>query len=257
MNQKQTDGYKDRLQQALKTGPRAMSVQKLSDELGENAKYKDLRGKSYGGVRWYYEGRTTNPRVELLMAFADVLKVPGNWLAFGDGSMWAEEAVADEVGRAALGRRWLPDHSKALKRVFGATTPAVVDAVVAHHWRRLDWRSSTTREPWGDADQLLESLAEAMLAPLNALGIDLSSILDIDDRAEYLMGVVPFIASVMERHIMLAEIEAITAERKQQRQEEIEALTLSGSLGVLSARQDEQSGSALTTEQQRQEDTDG
>ena len=220
MGQKRTDGYDDRLKRALREGPRAMSVRKLAAELGGNPKYADLRGKSYGGIRQYYEGHVTNARVELLRAIADVLTVPGDWLAFGDGSMWAEEAVADEVGLDALGRRWSPSRTKALKQAFGAQVPSVVHAVTAHHWRRLDWRSSTTGEPWGDADQLLESLAEAMLAPLNALGIDLSSILDIDDRAEYLMGVVPFIASVMERHIMQAEIEAITRERKQQRQED-------------------------------------
>jgi hypothetical protein len=219
LGQKRTDGYDNRLKRALREGPKAMSVRKLADELEKRPKYADLRGKSYGGIRQYYEGNVTNARVELLRAIADVLTVPGDWLAFGDGSMWAEEAVADEVGRDALGRRWSSSRTKALKRAFGAKVPSVVHAVTAHHWRRLDWRSSTTGEPWGDADQVLESLAEAMLAPLNALGIDLSSILDEEDRAEYLMGVVPFIASVMERHMIRAEIEVITKEQQQRRED--------------------------------------
>lgn len=97
-----TDGYKDRLSQALARGPRPMSVRGLAEVLRE--RYPDLRGTSYGGVRLYTEpgDRPYRPRLELLRAIADVLGVREDWLAFNDGSMTeAEEHLRSSAADAA------------------------------------------------------------------------------------------------------------------------------------------------------------
>jgi hypothetical protein len=81
MREKPTDGYADRISWALSQGPRPMSVRALHKEA--EAAYPHLRGTSYGGIRQYVEGRPVNPRVELLRAFADLLGVRPDWMAFG------------------------------------------------------------------------------------------------------------------------------------------------------------------------------
>lgn len=88
-----TDGYSERLKQALESGPKPMSVRALAAEM-EAGPHKHLRGASYGGIRQYVEGRVTNPRIELLRALADVLDVRAEWLAYGNGPTTAAELEA-------------------------------------------------------------------------------------------------------------------------------------------------------------------
>lgn len=102
MRQKVTDGYSKRLNEALNDGPRPMSVRALAREMGrEDSPYKDLRGTSYGGIRQYVQGDVTHPRIELLRALADVLKVRSDWLAYGQGAMTEEEEKARKAKEEA------------------------------------------------------------------------------------------------------------------------------------------------------------
>jgi transcriptional regulator with XRE-family HTH domain len=90
MSEKRTDGYSDRLRQALREGPNPMSVRRLGEEVLP-ARFPDLRGATYGGVRQYAAGKVKSPRIELLRAIADVLGVRSDWLAFNDGAMLQDE----------------------------------------------------------------------------------------------------------------------------------------------------------------------
>jgi hypothetical protein len=119
MGKKPTDGYDERLRRALESGPRPLSARGLAGELA--AEHPRLnRGKSYGGVRAYIDGRVRNPRMDLLRAIADTLRIRWQWLAYADGPMTeAEGAIAaaegarrqEEAGAAVLGflERELPD----------------------------------------------------------------------------------------------------------------------------------------------------
>lgn len=95
---RRTDGYHLRLGEALREGPKPMSVRGLGRDLSDA--YPDIRGASYGGVRQYAAGRVLNPRMELLRAIADVLAVRWEWLAFDDGEMTdALEKARTEVSQ--------------------------------------------------------------------------------------------------------------------------------------------------------------
>lgn len=104
MTKKPTAGYADRLGQALKYGPRPMSVRRLANELG-GGRFPGVRGTSYGGVRQYAEGKVINPRTELLRAMGEVLGVRGDWLAFGSGEMLdVAQRRAQETQKTAAAR---------------------------------------------------------------------------------------------------------------------------------------------------------
>ena len=100
-----TDGFDQRLRKAMNHGPRPASIRRLAERLQEA--YPNLRGSSYGGVRYYYEGgpEHSEPRMELLRAMSDVLGVRPEWLAYGEGAMTRDEQLAQEASeeaRAAL-----------------------------------------------------------------------------------------------------------------------------------------------------------
>lgn len=93
-------GYDRRLREALRDGPRPMTMRQFVSELQHM--YPHLRGTSYGGVREYLEGNVMNPRTDLLHAMADVLGVRREWLSEGLGARTvAEEAAAGHIAEKA------------------------------------------------------------------------------------------------------------------------------------------------------------
>lgn len=178
MSQKLTIQYGERLRLALKEAP--MSVRKLAEEM--SGRYGHLRGSSYGGIRQYVGGKIESPRRELLDAFADVLRVRPEWLAFNDGAMTAQE---DQVRSALEGattseRRegewdWRED-IQVVQQEFGDGSDRLADdplvrMVVLGTWSRLFLQGLVPRLPQegveGEAplSGIANVLAGYMIAP--------------------------------------------------------------------------------------------
>lgn len=140
--QKPTSGYDQRIRAALERGPLPLSVRELARRI--QAKYPLLRGSSYGGVRQYVEGSVRNPRIELLRAMADVLRVRPDWLSFDNGAM-TEQQEAVRRAQEGAGDEQEPNWRSDLMIVqdtFGETqgrlvNDPVIRMVVLGAWGRL------------------------------------------------------------------------------------------------------------------------
>ena len=176
---------------------RGWTVQEFIDRLGQDASvsgstaiYKYVKGKG-----------KSSPPVEFLIDAAQVLEVSFAWLAHDDGERtgWEEESrIQKEMlvfERVALGRGWTKALSDALEHELGDRVPPVAHAVVAHHWRRVHNMALMAKgvEP-GD---IPPRLARSVAAPLKEFGIDMTSLAK-DDRADYVMGVIPAVAKAAE-----------------------------------------------------------
>jgi hypothetical protein len=129
-----TAGYEKRLKWARERGPRPMSVRGLGAEL--EAGYRDLRGATYGGIRQYMAGEVANPRVELLQAVADVLRVRPEWLAYGEGSQTPEGAIGAGISEAAQPavRDWQRERALRLKHTILRAIGVPKPAPLPEHW---------------------------------------------------------------------------------------------------------------------------
>lgn len=210
LRQKPTAGYEARIRLALNRGPRPMSVRGLQKELEK--RFPDLRGTSYGGVRLYTEDNNVrNPRVELLRAFAEVLEVRADWLAFDEGEMTeAEQAAADLVApeswvmkadpRTGFDQGMIEALADELPRVKGGlvrtihrivglleempatvlldTAPEAIETLLGGGVRERHAMERHLKEGG------LRAVARAIRAPADVLGIDLDEIPE-DDFALY------------------------------------------------------------------------
>ena len=194
---KRTDGYANRLRQALREGPRPMSVRRLADQLGGSdekgvpARYPGLRGTSYGGVRQYAEeGGVKNPRHELLRAMADVLEVRPDWLSFNEGEITEEleqtralerrlataadagtlnDQLAEEFHREFLG------HLDQALLLFPAPVSRIARVVFVHawnHWLRGGEPYAAVRFGGRGQAETLAGLAAALAAPFRSSKAD-------------------------------------------------------------------------------------
>jgi hypothetical protein len=172
-----TDGYQERLQRALREGPNPMSIRELGKALeAKGKKVPDPRGFTYGGIRQYMvPNKVKNPRLRVLRAAADILKVRFEYLAFNDGAMTVPEEVADYISPGA--KRWFAEGgSPSFITRFGDWPDAAVNAA----WIALSERYSPDQltevvEVDGvevlRAMALYQQLADAALAPLDVLGV--------------------------------------------------------------------------------------
>lgn len=100
--QKQTVGYDGRLREALQHA--GMTVYGVHQQLKRDPRLRGLRGTSATGVRSYFvedPKPPEQPRLELLRAFATVLGVRYEWLAFGAGERTEKEQEAADAAAAA------------------------------------------------------------------------------------------------------------------------------------------------------------
>ena len=159
---------------------------------GQTAIYKYVRG----------DGKTPPP-ADFLEDAARVLGVRSAWLTFDDGAMTSQEEEhriklkiqEEEVGRASFGEGWTEALSAALQDGLGDEVPPVAQAVVAHHWRRV--HDSALAVEGVAPEDLLPRLARAVAAPLREFGMEITN-LRREDRADYVMGVIPAVAKAAE-----------------------------------------------------------
>ena len=196
----------------------------LTGAMSERMESPDKRpGTSYPSVLGYFAGRT-QPSLDWIAVAALVMGVRKEWLAFGGGlATEAEERIRIEeealsatvVTRADLGRRWTADLSRALEEELGGRVPRVAHAIVAHHWRRLQVASAHIPARHYSGEELLRKLAKALVAPLREFDDDerltrpLGALSD-DQRGDYLMGIVPVVASAIERRFHIEHVAEIT-----------------------------------------------
>lgn len=193
-DQKPTDGYADRLKEARQWGPKPMSVRELAREV--RAKYKDLRGASYGGIRQYADGAIASPRIDLLKAIAHVLQVRPEWLAFGNGTMTEAAEVAARASSGAVAAVGDPGGFMApaedVQRAFVEGLPVLKSGASAATWQAiadlydaffdfdLDRVSKSMRDRKGAARQLQVQVAKEttsmIAAAATAGGIDLEAV---------------------------------------------------------------------------------
>jgi hypothetical protein len=218
--QKETGGWDGRLRKAMRQ--RGVSVRALYRSV-EN-RFPTIRGGSYGGVRLYCGSKPPKqPRLDLLEAFATVLEVRHEWLAFGEGARTeagqegAEAATAAEVlrlghhvqERAARIRALVSKEvAKALgvgPPPSGAASPEWLPGAVVL-WSRLRTvlltriHLSEGEPPPFPEDQAMARLAaRAIAAPLRALKINPSEVGDAD-LSTYVLGITAALAPVLQHH---------------------------------------------------------
>ena len=186
---------------------REWTVKDFLDRLGKDASvsgqtaiYKYVRG----------DGKTPPP-ADFLEDAARVLGVRFAWLVIEDGEMTesleedriekkaqarrAREEEDREVERDAFPRGWSKALSAALEDALGDRVPPVASAWVAHHWRRVQDTAPT--EKGAKHTDTVRRLAQAVAAPLRELDIEMTR-LEPNERADYVMGVIPAIAKVAE-----------------------------------------------------------
>jgi hypothetical protein len=224
----QTGGYQERLQGAMRR--RGMSVRRLHAEI--SGRYPGLRGASYGGVRLYVSGdkfgrAPRRPREELLRAFADVLAVRFEWLAFGRGARTeAEQEGTDEavtvlrLGQAPPGEQVASTLAKALGRdppPPGGPAPSWLPAALilwGHRRARLPVLAMEAGEAAGEASRRAalgaatasREIGRALVAPLQELGIP-ARMLSEEDLSDYVLAMAGALAPIVRRYPRLSEPE--------------------------------------------------
>lgn len=179
MRQKRTHGYAERLRRALEKGPRPMSVRTLGEVEIQREPYRHIRGATYAGVRQYVEGKVRNPRIELLKAFAEILGVRFEWLAYGEGPMTEAGVVAERVRGEAYGTD--PHLVGLVEKVFPKfyqLDPVVREQVLRLAVRFVDasLRAFEGEEYTEDEAALrliggVQSIKDALFAPLDRWGV--------------------------------------------------------------------------------------
>jgi transcriptional regulator with XRE-family HTH domain len=171
-------------------------------------------GTAYSTVHGYLQGRV-EPTAEFLREAADYLQLREAYLSRGELPRTEEEIDEEEVGAAALGRRWTHELSDALEEELGGVFPKVAHAVVAHHWRRLHRIISNIPGEKYSGEDLVRKMAKALVAPLRAFDDDnrwTSTVLGAmqdEQRADYLIGVVPAVSRALEHRFRVEGVDVI------------------------------------------------
>ena len=92
------------------------------------------KGASDSSIRDYLHGKIEKPRPEILMAIAEVLNVPSEWLITGEGDSSRPNETVEALGQ----RYWMDDKSgwplDMVKRIEGASVlmsgPAMIQAAL-------------------------------------------------------------------------------------------------------------------------------
>ena len=199
---------------------RGWTVKEFLDRLGKDA---SVSGQT--AIYKYVSGKgTTPPPVGFLDDAARVLEVRAAWLVFDEGEITDEqeefsievEIQGKAAEKAALGQGWTKALATALEDELGDRVPPVAHAVVAHHWRRIH-NMALSVEGVGPED-ILPCLARSIAAPLNEFKIKMTD-LARQDRADYVMGVVPAVARAAEFFLRKKEQERHEASFKKQKGE--------------------------------------
>jgi len=181
-------------------------------------------GSSYGSMWSLENDPPEEPRLNIVAAVARVLRHRYEWIMWAEEPRTAADELADVAAQEAEGIApsgeapgpWIGwwkdfDFRDAADGAFAGRVPPVARAALAHHWRRVHVAASTSPATAGQSGQdILQSLAEAVTAPLRSLGVAWADV-EEDAKTDYVVGVLPAIAHEWERQLRRAEVEALVS----------------------------------------------
>lgn len=227
-------GLQGRLDRAMKL--RNLNPYSLHKEVSR--RFPEVRGVSPGGVRQYVTSPPARPRLELLDAFAAVLDVRFEWLAYGQGAMTQEGQDgtdgAVEVIRLGGKAERVPSHREPVVRAMakalglespppGASAPTWLPGAMVLWGHRCARLVSLTGGEGKEAEAVrrrlspeqtleervfspsprhlaaAEDVGKALAAPLKALGIDPAT-LEETTLAHYTLSAAGALAPVVQRY---------------------------------------------------------
>lgn len=116
------------------------------------------------------------------------------WLVRGEDEMTEEAQGSRDSTGAVEGRRWREEHTEVVEDALGTHVPALARTIIAHEWRRLSVLASQSPATREDPAEILRKLCEAVAAPAESLGSDLSELRE-NDVTDYVMDVVRPVAA--------------------------------------------------------------
>ena len=131
------------------------------------------KGASDSSIRDYLHGKIEKPRPEILMAIAEVLNVPSEWLITGEGDSSRPNETVEALGQ----RYWMDDKSgwplDMVKRIEGASVlmsgPAMIQAALLDLLIRLADSPANGMDDEEATLDMVHWITEVVLAPIEVL----------------------------------------------------------------------------------------